>query len=360
MSRAALWKKWVFYIAMGAITLVTTLVLSELLMRVSGRVTVKSVHTASEKDFDRIPGTFDPGQNLIETPHPKLIHHVSINALGFRGPEISRKPKSGTVRILCLGDSGTYGHYVNDDETFPFYLQERFTQENLPVEVINAGVPDTTIIDQLYYLKRSIEIEPDIVILTFSENDITDLDKDMPTYLSLQNNRKLKSSGIIGLIYGAARDTALFNFALLLKAKVSAAQIAGRRIRETEARPNDVDRFELLWKQYEDYLREMKQYLEQRGVRFVFNVFPSHHRIGKDSIIDGRLAEQLDRVEMLAGKMGVQTINILQPLQKSGLSKNELTFLPYDGHASRKAYFIQANTVFAFLREDVLSMLSSP
>ena len=109
MSKAPLWKKSLFYITMGSIALLTTLMLSELLLRVSGRVTVESVHTASEKDFDRIPGAFEPGQHLTETPHPKLIHHVSINSLGYRGAEISRKKKPGTLRILCLGDSGTYG-----------------------------------------------------------------------------------------------------------------------------------------------------------------------------------------------------------------------------------------------------------
>jgi hypothetical protein len=359
MAKILLSKRVVYYLTMTAITCTTIVILSEMILRLSGRVTVESVHTASEKDFDRIPGAFEPGQHLTETPHPKLIHHVSINSLGYRGPEINRKKPPGVVRILCLGDSGTYGHYVNDNETFPFYLQQMFVREHLPVEIINAGVPDTTIVDQFYYLKRSIEIEPDIVILTFSENDIDDLAKATPTYLSLQNHRKLKSTGILETIYRGVRDTALFNFGLLLKAKLANVKLSGGRKKEVEPGPNGTDERESLWKQYADYLNQMKSYLEEQGVMFVFNAFPTHHRIGKDAGIHGAMAEQLDRVEGLARSMGIRTISILQPFQSSMLTTSELYLLPYDGHASKKGHLIQANTVFQFIRNDVVKILST-
>ena len=32
-----------------------------------------------------------------------------INALGFRGPEIALRKPPGTCRIVCLGDSTTFG-----------------------------------------------------------------------------------------------------------------------------------------------------------------------------------------------------------------------------------------------------------
>lgn len=359
MSRVVLWKKGLFYITMGVFTLVTTLILSELLLRVSGRVTVESVRTASEKDFDRIPGAFEPGQNLTETPHPKLIHHVSINSLGYRGPEITSKKNPGIVRILCLGDSGTYGHYVNDDETFAFYLQQMFIREKLPVEVINAGVPDTTIVDQLYYLKRSVSVQPDIVILTFSENDIDDLAKATPTYLSLQNNRKLKSTGFFGILYRSVRDTALFNFGVRLKAKLALIEFRNPLRKKTEPHPTETDaNYEKLWEQYEDYLGQMKQFLEERRIRFVFSAFPTHHRIGNDILLGWPMSDRLNRIEQLARAMGIPTINILKPLQNSMLSKDELYLLPYDGHASKKGYFIQAKAVFEFLRDDVQRMVS--
>lgn len=342
---------------MGTVICITVLLLSELLLRLSGRVTIRSVHTASDIDFDRIPGVFEPNQSLTETPHPKLIHHVSINSLGYRGPEISKKKPPGIVRILCLGDSGTYGHYVNDDETFPFYLQERFFREGLPVEVINAGVPDTTIVDQFYYLKRSMEIEPDIVIVTFSENDITDLSKATSTYQSLQKNRKLKSNSIFGLIYGYVRDTALFNFGLRLRAHLVAINFPSVFSKEAISTEANMQGNERLWKQYEDYLTQMKEFLDERRIRFLFNVFPTHYRISNPTVLSGPMAEQLNRAERLGSSLGITTIDILGPFQRSMLSKDELYLLPYDGHASKKGYLIQAEAVFAFLNNDVRIMV---
>ncbi|MDG1479704.1 MAG: hypothetical protein P8R54_08935 [Myxococcota bacterium] len=58
---------------------------------------------------------------------------VSTNADGLRGPELGEK--QGT-RILCVGDSVTFGWGVPYAETYPAQLAKR-----LGVEVINAGVP---------------------------------------------------------------------------------------------------------------------------------------------------------------------------------------------------------------------------
>ncbi|HOX23478.1 MAG TPA: hypothetical protein PLL10_08445, partial [Elusimicrobiales bacterium] len=49
---------------------------------------------------------------------------VSVNSLGFRGPERSAKKPDGMKRIVCLGGSSVYGWGVGDTETFPFYLEE--------------------------------------------------------------------------------------------------------------------------------------------------------------------------------------------------------------------------------------------
>lgn len=212
-------RKLIFYTGMFFLIVFSTLLLSEVLLRLSGRVAVQGLHTASEKIFDKIPGIFEPGQNFIYRKKHNLPFHVSINSLGYRGPEISRKKPSGVIRILCLGDSTTFGDFVDDEETFPYRLQKLFEQKQEPVEVINGGVGGTTIVDQLYFLKKSMEIDPDIVILTFFQNDISDLNRIEPLYISFAKNRRLKSSGLFGYIYRLFRDTALFQLALKARAK---------------------------------------------------------------------------------------------------------------------------------------------
>ncbi len=95
------------------------LLLSEVILRISGKAPAKGIHSALNPVFDNIPGVYEPGQNFIDQSKPELPHHVSINSLGYRGPEVERKKYPGRVRILCLGDSFTFGNYVLDHENIP-------------------------------------------------------------------------------------------------------------------------------------------------------------------------------------------------------------------------------------------------
>jgi lysophospholipase L1-like esterase len=97
---------------------------------------------------------------------------ATINSRGFRGPDFQAEKASGVFRVICLGESSTFGFRDGDQETYPFFLQKLFTQENLHAEVINAGFP--------YYNSGSIlslfthellEYDPDLITLYAGYND---------------------------------------------------------------------------------------------------------------------------------------------------------------------------------------------
>lgn len=60
---------------------------------------------------------------------------VRTNAAGFRGPPLDDPPTR--PRVLCLGDSVTFGWGVEDDESWPARLAARHPE----FEFINAAVP---------------------------------------------------------------------------------------------------------------------------------------------------------------------------------------------------------------------------
>ena len=217
-NRLMSFKRVSFFVCLMCLLLAVTALASELLLRLSGLVSTASIPAISETDIARIPGMFEPNQAVIETPHPRLHYHVTINALGYRGPEIERDKPPHVVRILCLGDSGTFGQFVNDEDTFSSNLEYLLRQEHLSVEVINGGVPGTTIVDQMEILKRSMVLKPDIVILTFSENNIKDLAVERSQYVALAQNRRLKGRAGLNTFYELVRDTALFNYLLKIRA----------------------------------------------------------------------------------------------------------------------------------------------
>ena len=74
----------------------------------------------------------------------------------------------GTRRILCLGDSYTHGGLVDDDETYPAYLQKTLDKTYGPgaFRVFNQGVCETNTTELIAYLPGVLEkYRPDLVIL---------------------------------------------------------------------------------------------------------------------------------------------------------------------------------------------------
>jgi hypothetical protein len=66
---------------------------------------------------------------------------VSVNSLGFRGPERKALKPPGVFRILCLGGSNVYGQFLNDDSTWPAQLEKRLNATSPGrYEVWNLGV----------------------------------------------------------------------------------------------------------------------------------------------------------------------------------------------------------------------------
>ena len=101
------------------------------------------LHTVSEGDYQRIPGMFEPGQESINRDIPALPHRIRINSLGLRGADTSLVPRG--LRVLFIGDSFTFGDFVDDDETLPAQVQAHVGG---CAEVLNGGVGGTTIVDQ--------------------------------------------------------------------------------------------------------------------------------------------------------------------------------------------------------------------
>lgn len=109
-----------------------------------------------------------------EFVQPEYRKPVTIGAAGLRGGD-PRPRGPSTYRIVCIGDSFTFGQGVGDDEAFPAQLEQlldaRFPAAD--VQVLNAGVPGYGTVDELRYLESRIErLDPDLVIVQFlSVND---------------------------------------------------------------------------------------------------------------------------------------------------------------------------------------------
>jgi lysophospholipase L1-like esterase len=324
---------------------VLSVLASEVVLRLSGRVTVESVATAGEDRFESIPGMFEPGQRAVERPRAELRHRVSINAMGYRGPDHDLGDR-GRVRLLCLGDSFTYGSYLDDEHTLPAQLEQTLRAKGYPVDVINAGVGGTTIVDQLYVLRKAAQIDVDIAILVFSENDIADLAKDEPMVATAEKNRRVKATPVVSEVHSLVRNTALFNPGLEFRGWYRSRRSPEVAHAEGRAQSDDT---EALWRRYDLLFGEMQANVAARGAEFVFVVFPSHYR----SDARARGDDRVDRVEGLARRRGARIINLLHALREAADGAGGLYLLPYDGHPSARGYAVAARAVAAELDTDV-------
>lgn len=101
---------------------------------------------------------------------------VHVDSAGFRGPEVRIEPQRGAFRIMAVGSSTTFdGAVTNDTRAWPARLEYWLNQvrPDQRVEVINAGVPGYTIVDQLVRLEMELyRYRPDLIVLYEGHNDL--------------------------------------------------------------------------------------------------------------------------------------------------------------------------------------------
>jgi hypothetical protein len=123
----------------------------------------------SRPDFSMVGKSPDSISGRVEYTH---------NSRGLRDEEYLYQKPDGTYRILVLGDSFAYGDGVQQSEAFPEIL-ESLLEKHGRFEVINTGVTGYGLTQEtLYYETEGYKYEPDLVMLVFFHNDLTDLIKE--------------------------------------------------------------------------------------------------------------------------------------------------------------------------------------
>ena len=99
-----------------------------------------------------------------------------INRQGMRDDrDFSYEKPDGVKRIISLGDSFTIGYEVDVDQTFSAVLERELQKAGHDVEVLNAGVSGFSNAEEALYLERELlKYDPDLVVLSFYSNDLTD------------------------------------------------------------------------------------------------------------------------------------------------------------------------------------------
>ncbi len=119
----------------------------------------------------------DPATGL-RIPEPgHTVGPISIDSLGFRGPELERPKPPGRIRVAFLGASTTFCAEASSREaTWPHLVVEglKRAEPELDFDYVNGGAGGFTVANSLVSLEQRIApLEPDVIVYYEATNDLT-------------------------------------------------------------------------------------------------------------------------------------------------------------------------------------------
>lgn len=136
---------------------------------------------------------------------------VSVNSVGLRDREVQVPKPPGTVRILAVGDSITFGYGVRLEDTYEKVLERELGRSAPPgrrYEVVNAGVEALDLDNYLAFLRlRAPDLQPDLVIVGIALNDVRQYrEESQPPPVAVKAGLSARASDLVrpmnGLLLG--------------------------------------------------------------------------------------------------------------------------------------------------------------
>ena len=100
---------------------------------------------------------------------------VEVNSAGFRDREHAIAKPPGTKRVVLLGDSFLEAVQVPFEDSVAAALERGLVARGIPAEVVSLGVSGAgTLREYLALREYGLRHSPDLVVLLFVENDVSD------------------------------------------------------------------------------------------------------------------------------------------------------------------------------------------
>lgn len=284
---------------------------------------------------------------------------VTINAQGFRDDEHQREKPAGTIRVLGLGDSFTFGWGVSTNETFLKQLERQLRiQTGQPVEAINAGVPGWGLSQYDLYLRRDdLNYSPDIIVVAYF---VDDLSGPMSSGVVGERPASIVQQQEVPVKGGVLHYLRLFNFMKSVgnwvreknrRAQVAYLHDSDERRREWSKRVNYLmikpdDEADTKFKGYlRDYLLEFKRIASERRaslvVMFIPDVAQLYHR--ETQYINGVLAQ-------MAQELGIPFTD-MTPTFEASPDPTTFYLWPKDPHTNARGHLEMAKALLKLICE---------
>jgi lysophospholipase L1-like esterase len=303
----------------------------------------RSIRSAYDLDDETI-GPFRAGVKVQVTWPPETAYEAHFNSLGCRGPEPQDVDKPA---ILCVGDSLTFGLYVDDEDTWPFQLDRRLQEEGLSRPVLNLSSGHLLPEDELYYIKRALAALDDVgivILLLPSGGFIDPVDRMSETPHQKSKERELRRRNWFSRFY---HDLAVYEARTMIRLWRKRLALEGQQAGPVDFQFEDGIREGISPELRERYRKEIagiQAVVEEKGALFVLASFPD------TTIQEGQAIFEIPWSAGIATDLGCPYVDIYQAFQAEK-DKNSLLLLPHDLHASPRGHAVIAETVLNTLRK---------
>jgi hypothetical protein len=240
-----------------------------------------------------------------------------INNLGFRGEDIAFEKPPGVRRILCLGDSFTFGEGAREPDTWPRRLETILGRGS---QVINAGVQGYGLDHEgLYLFVHGRSLRPDVVVLGFFMNDA------MPFNETVAHQALLDEAPAEGSLF--SRVSALWRF--LARGRV--AQMRTHQYLDDLRRSFSTQ----LWSDAKRRIPRLREMADHDGFRIVVVIFPLLYRFD-----DYPLEREHEMVRRAFGEAGIEVVDLLESYRSH--KAEDLWAHVTDPHPNERAHAIAA------------------
>ena len=261
-----------------------------------------------------------------------------INSYGFRDYEYNLYTKNkGTFRILCVGDSFTFGVGIDFESTYPKQL-EKLLQAKFPdikIEVVNCGVPSyNTFYEYLFLEEEGLKYNPDLVIIGYVYNDSN-------------YNRPLTPSKykLINIIKDILRKMHSYEFLIdkIYRVDYVFRGLAGTdpKYRLESLRYAFSDKY-IGWQKNKEAFKLLAEFSHQYNIPIVYIIFPKLESLEKDypytffhEKVKEALRNEPHKLDLLPYFLGKKT--------------DDLWVASYESHPNTKANAISSKAILDYL-----------
>lgn len=314
------------FVLLGS-SLVAAFLVLELCLRIIYPAPIRFVYPQEMYDVD-------PELGHVLRPEQTAYTHdrvVRTNSQGLRAPEIAPRPARGTLRVLALGDSQTFGNGLDLSETWPQQLEQRLqAARGDRWEVVNAGIPGTDTWQHEILLRRLLAaLHPHAVVLALYVNDVVPRNNPRGgAQASTLNNTWGKH-----LIYLLKRSSVISWAYYVLLPSYERVFAGDNSVEEAVLSGKSDPGAERGWRQVEHSLTEMKELCDAHGVGLLVTILPRRDQVSGHH--PGRAYNE--RVRKIAESHGIALIDVLPSLSAEYRVHRDKLFIPWDGHNSANA-----------------------